>query len=355
MHIIVRCTLQIDVQLICLLAERMFFGLHEAGKAVDMFKIVLSLFRLQRYAAFGMFGMFYSCSRLVALLPAAVVHHDLMESVMNIANCSVVVFSPTGSSRKVALAVARGCANGDAEVLDATCHSVDERSFGAADLVIAAVPVYGGKVAPLALKRLSGIKGSSTPVVPIVVYGNRAYDGALKEWADFLSQRGFVPIAAGAFVGEHSYSTEAYPIATGRPDVADLEQAEALGRAVKKKIEQNQNPSRVDVRLLKHPRSSFGAMLRFVFFVLRMRRKLPQANSVPTVSADKCVGCGLCVSLCPAEAIVRGDELHTDASRCIRCCACVKGCATNARTYSSPFAPILSECFGKRKNPVVIV
>ena len=40
-------------------------------------------------------------------------------------------------------------------------------------------------------------------------------------------------------------------------------------------------------------------------------------------------------------AIVAGDELRTDAAKCIRCCACVKGCPVGARSYDSPFAPVL--------------
>ena len=36
-----------------------------------------------------------------------------------------------------------------------------------------------------------------------------------------------MPIAGAAFIGEHSYHTEARPIAPGRPDEADL-QANAI-------------------------------------------------------------------------------------------------------------------------------
>lgn len=273
---------------------------------------------------------------------------------MDISTCSVLVFSPTGTSRKVALAVARGC-GGEADVIDITKSSAGLRVFAPDDLIVAAVPVYGGKVAPLALQRLSGIKGCLTPVVPLVVYGNRAYDGALDEWADFLSQRGFVPVAAGAFVGEHSYSTEVFPIASGRPDFADLAQAESFGRTVAGKIKSVQELRPVNVRLLRHPHNPLGSMLRLAFFVLRMRRNQTAEKIVPQTSVEKCTGCGRCASLCPTGAIGRGDELHTDVSRCIRCCACVKGCAMKARSFSSPFAPVLSGYFGKRKEPVMIV
>lgn len=78
-------------------------------------------------------------------------------------------------------------------------------------LTVIAVPVYGGKVAPLALKRMEQIRGNGTPAVLIVVYGNRAYGGALNQLDAWAVAHGFVPIAAGTFIGEHSYSTVEFP------------------------------------------------------------------------------------------------------------------------------------------------
>lgn len=72
-----------------------------------------------------------------------------------------------------------------------------------------AVPVYGGRVAPAALERLQEIRGEGTPAVVLAVYGNRAFGTAVAQLAAFVAERGFVPVAAGAFVGEHSYSTPA--------------------------------------------------------------------------------------------------------------------------------------------------
>ena len=54
------------------------------------------------------------------------------------------------------------------------------------------------------------------PVVPVVLYGNRDYEDALKELCDLVSEQGFVPVAAGAFIGEHSFSRKGMPIAEGR-------------------------------------------------------------------------------------------------------------------------------------------
>lgn len=270
---------------------------------------------------------------------------------MNITSVTTVLFSPTGTSRKVALAVADGCGYNSC-VVDATYTTPSYVSYKVDELVVIAVPVYGGKVAPLALQRLDAMQGNNTPTVLIVVYGNRAYEDAATQLDEFVRRRGFTPIAAAAFVGEHSYSTSQYPIATGRPDATDLADARAWGKAIAAKLARIDTPEAIDIASLKAPRNSFLSMFRFHRFVKKQRQLTAVAKPKVEVDADKCKLCGKCVKLCPTGAIAAGDCLHTDTSRCIKCCACVKGCPTKARTLNTPYAPILSQCFGKRKSPV---
>ena len=104
------------------------------------------------------------------------------------------------------------------------------------ELTIVAAPVYGGRVAETAMERLRAFHAHQAPVVPVVVYGNRDYEDALKELSDTLVDAGFVPVSAGAFVGEHSFSRKDMPIAAGRPDEADHEAAVRFGRAIKEKL-----------------------------------------------------------------------------------------------------------------------
>ena len=189
-------------------------------------------------------------------------------------------FSPTGTSRKTGTAVARGIAAPFAATADSTAtdratatadssgstdpanHAAEANRVAAtpengpipvraldlthaaprpetlsADTVaVFAAPVYGGRIPRTALERMEGIRGEGTPAVVIAVYGNRAFEKAAAELADFVRARGFVPVAAAAFVGEHSYSTERTPIAAGRPDGQDLAAAAALGRAVRRTL-----------------------------------------------------------------------------------------------------------------------
>ena len=272
---------------------------------------------------------------------------------MNITTSAIVFFSPTATSRKVALAVSEGCEY-NARVIDATYIVPSDLSFASDALVFIAVPVYGGKVAPLALQRMETLRGNGTPVVLIVVYGNRAYEGALQQLYDFVSSRGFVPIAAGAFVGEHSYSSREYPIAVGRPDIDDLSVARAWGKKIAEKISLVPLAQAVDLSRLKPPCDSIFSKMRFVAFVLRQRCKKSVTKPVPMVDAEKCKKCGKCVRLCPNGAI-SPDGQHTDPARCIKCCACVKFCPIKARTFATPYAPILSQCFSSRKSPVTIL
>lgn len=340
-----------------------------------------------------------------------------------------VYFSPTGTSRKAAEAVARGLASPETETrcetppggtqptqmeetplhdqreepqapktsaagmpvatIDLTHHAHGPVKIPHEAAAVIAVPVYGGRVAPTARKRLADVHGEGTPAVLVVLYGNRAFEGALEELSQIVQAQGFIPVAAAALIGEHSYSSARYPIAAGRPGAQDLAETEAFGRRTAQrlaaagsewpaeqiesvgspqalprngKVRKNdlENATRtivsVDVRKIDRPASGLWPMLRFIRFVLgyRRRQKRNPVVYLPATDAAACTHCGRCALLCPTGAIVKGDEEHTDSALCIRCCACVKGCPVNARTFDTPFAAALARNFRKPKPNVFL-
>jgi len=49
------------------------------------------------------------------------------------------------------------------------------------------------------------------------------------------------------------------------------------------------------------------------------------------VDEDKCVGCGLCVDVCPVEAItLEDDKAKVDENKCTECGQCVEECPNEA-------------------------
>lgn len=262
----------------------------------------------------------------------------------------ILTFSPTGTSRKVAEGIAQGTGCTATHITDITHKEAGELVFGDNRLVLVSLPVYGGHAAPTALKRMEGIRGNNTPAIPVVVYGNRHYEQALDELASFLTERGFRIIAAGTFVGEHSYSTEQTPIAAGRPDADDILFAEQFGREIAGKLKEGYTDNEVVVAAIEQPHQDAGTMMHFKQTVMTwMQSGVPMPAS-PLVDTSLCNACGICTDLCPTSAIGRSNPQETDASLCIKCCACVKGCPANARTYPTPFAPLLAENFSLRKE-----
>lgn len=131
-------------------------------------------------------------------------------------------FSPTKGGEKIAKAIARGL-EGD-----------DKSDITPAVFV---TPVYSGHMPGAAKERFKNIKAKGNqPAILVAVYGNRAFEHALTDLEIFIKERGYTPVAAAAFVCEHSYSTPETPIAAGRPDISDLQEAEQLGYAVKTKL-----------------------------------------------------------------------------------------------------------------------
>ena len=278
---------------------------------------------------------------------------------MTINEAYLIYFSPTHTSKQVAEEIVRGTAIKNVITLDLTLQPSEDIEIPASALAILVLPVYGGHVAPLAMERLAKIRALDTPSVLAVVYGNRAYEKALMELDAFAISRGFKVIAGATFIGEHSYSTDTYPIAAGRPNSTDLNLAYTFGNQILEKIDKAENEEKlypVDVRAIKRPNQPFFPLFRFLRKVVKLRKSgiaLPRTPWV--VDESRCIHCGICAAHCPSGAITLGDELNIDADKCIKCCACVKSCKERVRVYDTPFAPLLFDCFKRPKSPQTIL
>ena len=251
--------------------------------------------------------------------------------------CHIICFSPTGSTRKIAQTVASGVGLPSA-VWDGT--RPESRAVAPTllpgDAVFLASPVYFGRVQQHAAEIFAALRGKGQPTVLLVNYGNRHFDDALLEMHDLALQASLIPVAAAAFVSEHSYSTPDYPMAAGRPDGEDLRKARAFGAALKRKLEPRLQP------LSALPGN-------------RPFKPYPDLHRAPE-TLDACTACGVCADLCPTGAIhIEEEKALTRDEYCIVCEACVKGCPEQARIDSRPGAGELRERLApltaERKEP----
>ena len=219
------------------------------------------------------------------------------------------VFSPTGGTSSIAAAIA-GARMGRRIDL---CAPVEPQEVPSWVPVLAAVPVYGGRVPAVAIQRIKALRGQGGPAIAVVVYGNRAYEDALLELKNTLAESGFNVVAAAAFIAEHSIIRS---IGAGRPDAADIAKCVEFGAAVEAKLAQD-TPGTAEV-----PGNA-------------EYRPLPQMPATPMVT-DACGGCGMCARKCPVEAIPLSNPRSTDPSRCILCMRCVAICPRKARILPPP-------------------
>ncbi|WP_165157409.1 4Fe-4S binding protein [Parabacteroides sp. ZJ-118] len=260
---------------------------------------------------------------------------------MRYRNVHLIYFSPTHTSAKIVYAIAEGMGAISMSESDVTREAPDSEEHIDDELTIIAAPVYGGRVAETAAERLRMFRSTyHAPAVPVVLYGNRDYEDALRELCDLVSEQGFVPVAAAAFIGEHSFSREGMPVAEGRPDESDLEQAAAFGRKIIERLEQ---VSCVESLSALEVRGHFP-----------YREKSPSTPQAPVTDNDACTRCGYCVEVCPTHAISSRDgDLYSDPELCIKCCACVKECPEGARTFDTPYTAMLHKNFSARREPEV--
>ena len=250
---------------------------------------------------------------------------------------TAMYFSPTHTSQTITRDVSMGLS----QALGIPVREVDltapaerrhRRCFGPEDLLLFGFPVYGGRLPPVLEDTVSQFRGEWAPAVLLALYGNRDFDDALLEASDLLAQNGFTIAAAGAFIGEHSYSRK---LAAGRPDKKDREAAAVFAGQIAEKLQ----AGNTSVPHIPGNRP--------------YKERKPSSPEAPK-TRDSCTRCGICAEACPMGIISRENPFLV-AGGCISCCACIKSCPISAKHFDSAHISAVTEMletnFMGRKEP----
>ncbi|MGI6722142.1 MAG: EFR1 family ferrodoxin [Anaerovoracaceae bacterium] len=235
-----------------------------------------------------------------------------------------VFFTGTETTKKIVTAIAREL---DPDYVEMDFSPLAARQkplvFREDDLVIFGTPVIAGRVPNLLLKYLATIEGNGALAVPVVLFGNRNFDDALIELRDILENGGLHTIAAGAFVGEHSFS---YTLAAGRPDEEDMKTAREFAAQIREKVAAGADTSKpIAVAGTPYPYRKYYTPRDRNGKGIDIRKVKPKTN-------DNCNDCKLCAEICPLGSIDYDDVTNVKGI-CMKCNACVKRCPQHAKYY----------------------
>lgn len=247
-------------------------------------------------------------------------------------NVVEIVFSPTGGTEKAAHIIG-GHWNEKAVKIDLSDAKTDfsKCKISREDMVLIAMPSFGGRTPAVAIERLKRIDGNGARCTLVCVYGNRAYEDTLVEMEDAAKECGFQVIAAVAAVAEHSIIPQ---YAAHRPDASDKKQLKDFADQIMGKAG----------NVVSIPGN-------------RPYKKGGGVGLVPKPGKN-CIKCGSCVKKCPVQAIDPAS-FTAKPKTCISCMRCVKQCPENARKVngamvSAAAMALKKACSARKENELFL-
>ncbi|MDX9819049.1 MAG: EFR1 family ferrodoxin [Desulfococcus multivorans] len=246
----------------------------------------------------------------------------------------IVYCSPAGSTRRVAHVMETTLKD-----LDIPCTTADVGTSGGREAAARAVqdmgkstclfvgsPVYANHpVPPISafLERLP--EGTGAAAVPFVTWGGASSGVALYDMGSILSAKGLRLMGAAKVMAVHSLMWRAEnPVGEGRPNAADDQKIRELTASVIRKMTDGDHGKGIPLGDLDYQPAEFREELAAASLE-KARGHMPQR----TVHEDRCTQCGLCVEVCPTEA-VELSPFPVFSDRCIFCFNCVKECPEDA-------------------------
>lgn len=228
-----------------------------------------------------------------------------------------VYFSPTSGTKAYVEGIAERVSV-DFKAIDLTKPENRRKTytFTDRDLVVIGAPVYAGRLPSVEGGIFDGLRGEHTPAIFNVSYGNRDYDDALLEEKEICEDRGFIGIAAAAWIAPHSFSDK---IAASRPDKEDETQIDVFVRKILKLLDGEGEATDFPLEVRgNHPYKALKTM------------------PFHPIGNESCTDCHSCSYVCPTGAIDEENPRETNPEKCIDCFACVKSCPVHARGVFNP-------------------
>ena len=247
---------------------------------------------------------------------------------MKITQITVIFYSATGNTKKVITRIAKNIQDLVQVPINYINYTRPQNrqasySFGNDELVLFASPTYAGRIPNKMLPYVqNAFLGTSTPIIPIVVYGNRNFDNSLSELTHILYSKGFIPFAAAAIATVHAFSNK---IGTNRPDEKDLQLIDSFSKIVSQYILNNENLEPIEV-------PGEHAVVTYYTPLGVDNKPVNFLKAKPKTLKELCDNCGACAKSCPMAAIDFNDNTLVPGT-CIKCQCCVKICPSKAKYF----------------------
>ena len=248
---------------------------------------------------------------------------------MKINKIYAVHFSPATTSKKIVLQISKKIGENNTEIDFLKNPLESEISLDVEDVLVVVMPVFSGRIPALCVPMLKNLKGNKTPVIVSVAYGNREYEDALLELSDILKEQGFLIIAAAAFIGEHSIFKQ---VAHNRPDEKDLHKINEFAELCAAKL------------------NTFTGNTEELCISGNNPYRLTSNIPLKPKGDSKCISCGICVKICPTDAIDVNTPRKTDKKKCITCTACITACPEKARYLGGILYKFVGRKFTKKNS-----